>query len=121
MVVCEDNLSSLPWLAEWAAGMGVERISAQPLLQFGRGAQIKQKTLSKEQLCDLFLLLTELSQTYGPQGLRFALTFHTRRLLADHPALLTHATVIAVTVGSPRRSRDFIIREDGTVFPESPS
>jgi Fe-coproporphyrin III synthase len=120
MVVCEDNLASLPWLAEWAAGMGVERITAQPLLQFGRGAQIKQKTLSEEQLCDLFLRLSDLSQTYGPQGLRFALTFRTRRLLAEHPCAAYVCNGDRCHRGVAKEIKRLIIREDGTVFPESP-
>jgi Fe-coproporphyrin III synthase len=120
VVVCEDNLALLPWLTEWAAGMGVPRITAQPLLQFGRGAQIKQKRLSEEQLCDLFLQLSDLSQAYSSRGVRFALSFRTRRLLAEHPCAAYVCNGALCHRGVAQEIKRLVIREDGTVFPESP-
>jgi MoaA/NifB/PqqE/SkfB family radical SAM enzyme len=119
--ISQDNLASLPWLAEWAAGMGVERISAQPLLRLGRGSQIEDKKLTEEQLCDLFLLLSDLGHTYRSQGLRFALAYRTRRLLAEHPC----AAYVCDGAGCHRKVakeiKKLVIREDGTVLPESPT
>jgi len=119
--ICQDNLASLPWLAEWVVGMGVHRVILQPLLQLGRAVEIKERKLSEEQLCDLFLQLSDLAHTYRPQGLRFGLACRTRRLLADHPC----AAYVCKGTGCHRKVareiKKLVVREDGTVLPESPT
>lgn len=119
--ICQDNLAVLPWLAGWAAEMGVERVSAQPLLSLGRGSQIEVKQLTDEQLCDLYLMLSDLAQSYRSQGLHFALAYRTRRLLAEHPC----AAYVCDGAGCHRRVakeiKKLVIREDGTVLPETPA
>lgn len=119
--ICQDNLASLPWLAEWVAGMGVERVSVQPLLQLGRGSEIHDRKLSEEQLCDLFLQLSDLGYTYRSRGLRFSLAYRTRRFLLAHPcaAYVCNGTGCHRKVG--KEIKKLIIREDGTVLPEIPT
>ncbi len=119
--ICQDNMASLPWLAEWATRMGVERISVQPLLQLGRGSEIRDKKLSEEQLCDLFLQLSDLGHTFRSQGLRFGLFYRTRHFLLAHPC----AAYVCNGTGCHRRVakeiKRLIIREDGIVLPEIPT
>lgn len=119
--ICQDNMASLPWLAAWVAGMGVERISVQPLLQLGRGSEIHDKKLSEEQLCDLFLQLSDLGHTYRSRGLRFSLAYRTRHFLLAHPC----AAYVCNGTGCHRKVakeiKKLVIREDGTVLPEIPT
>jgi MoaA/NifB/PqqE/SkfB family radical SAM enzyme len=120
VVVREDNLALLPWLAKWAAEMGVKRITAQPLLNFGRGANIEQQKLSEEHLCDLFLQLSDLSHIYSTHGLAFSLTFRTKRFLTEHPCAAYVCNGTKCHRGVEKEIKKIVIREDGTVFPESP-
>jgi MoaA/NifB/PqqE/SkfB family radical SAM enzyme len=119
-VICRENLALLPWLARWAAGMGVARLTAQPLLQVGRGSAIKEMKLADEQLCDLALLLSDLAQTYGPQGLRMALAYRPRRFLAEHPCAAYVCNGEHCHRGVEKEIKKLVIREDGTVLPETP-
>jgi MoaA/NifB/PqqE/SkfB family radical SAM enzyme len=121
ITVCRDNLAYLPWLAEWAAKMGVEHVSVQPLLQLGRGSEIYEKKLSEEQLCDLFLQLSDLGHTYHSRGLRFSLAYRTRRFLLAHPcaAYVCNGTHCHRKVD--KEIKKLVIREDGTVLPEIPT
>jgi MoaA/NifB/PqqE/SkfB family radical SAM enzyme len=121
ITVCQDNMACLSWLAEWAAGMGVERVSVQPLLQLGRGSKIHNKKLSEEQLCDLFLQLSDLGHTYRSRGLRFSLAYRTRRFLLAHPcaAYVCNGTHCHRKVA--KEIKKLVIREDGTVLPEIPT
>lgn len=119
--ICQDNMALLPWLAEWAAGMGVGRLSVQPLLQLGRGSEIHCKKLVEEQLYDLFLQLSDLGYTYRSRGLRFSLAYRTRRFLLAHPC----AAYVCNGTGCHRKVtkeiKKLVIREDGTVLPEIPT
>jgi MoaA/NifB/PqqE/SkfB family radical SAM enzyme len=119
--ICRDNLASLPELAEWATEMGAERIIVQPLLRLGRGSEIDDKRLSEEQLCDLFLQLSDLGHTYRSRGLRFSLAYRTRRFLLAHPcaAYVCNGTRCHRKVA--REIKKLVIREDGTVLPEIPT
>jgi MoaA/NifB/PqqE/SkfB family radical SAM enzyme len=119
-VICRENQALLPWLAGWAAGMGVARLTAQPLLQFGRGSAIKEMKLSDEQLCDLALQVSDLAQTYGPQGLRMALAYRPRRFLAEHPCAAYVCNGEHCHRGVEKEIKKLVIREDGTVLPETP-
>jgi MoaA/NifB/PqqE/SkfB family radical SAM enzyme len=121
MTICRDNISWLPWLAQWASQMGVARISVQPLLKVGRGADIHDKKLSKEQLCDLFLQLSDLGHKYLSHGIRFSLAYRTRRFLLAHPcaAYVCNGTRCHRKVA--KEIKKLVIREDGTVLPEIPT
>jgi Fe-coproporphyrin III synthase len=121
VTICQDNLGCLRWLAEWAVAMGVERISVQPLQQIGRGAAIQQKKLSDEQMCDLFMLASDLGVAFRPRGLRFSLHYRSRSYLMAHPCaafvcngLLCHRKVT-------KEIKTLVIKEDGVVLPEIPS
>lgn len=119
--ICKDNVACLPWLAKWGSEMGVERISIQPLLQLGRGSEIHDKKLSEEQLCDLFLQLSDLGYAYSSRGLRFSLAYRTRHFLLAHPC----AAYVCNGTGCHRKVakeiKKLVIREDGTVLPEIPT
>ncbi len=120
MTVCQDNLSCLPWLAEWALGMGVDMMVVQPLLQLGRGAALAAQKLTPEQAAGLYVQLSDLGYAYRGRGLRFLLAgYRTRALLLAHPCaayvcngLTCHRQVI-------KEIKTLIVREDGTVLPES--
>lgn len=121
ITICQDNIVWLSWLAEWAAKMGVERISVQPLLQLGRGSKIRDKKLSEQQLCNLFLQLSDLGHTYRSRGLGFSLAYRTRNFLLAHPcaAYVCNGTRCHRKVA--KEIKKLIIREDGTVLPEIPT
>lgn len=120
-VICKDNLAMLPWLVEWAADMGVKSLTAQPLLQFGRGLDIKDKKLSQEQLCDLAIQLSDLAQTSEPQGLRLAMAYRPTRFLAEHPCAAYVCNGEHCHRGVKKEIKKIVIREDGTVLPETPT
>ena len=118
VTICQDNLSYLRGLAEWAAGMGVQRFSVQPLLKYGRGAEIEHKRLTADQLCKLFLELSDLGVAYRGRGLEFALSYHTKQLFLAHPC----AAYVCNGAGCHRKVRKeikrLVVRENGTVLPE---
>jgi MoaA/NifB/PqqE/SkfB family radical SAM enzyme len=116
--ICRDNLDTLPWLAEWAVGMGVERISVQPLQRLGRGSRIDEKKLSEEQVCDLFLQLSDLGHTYRSRGLTFSLAYRTRRFLLAHPCAAYVCNGASCHRKVDKEIKKLVIREDGTVLPE---
>lgn len=119
--ICQDNIGLLPWLAEWAAGMGVGRISVQPLLQLGRGSEIRFKKLLEEQLYDLFLQLSDLGYSYRPRGLRFSLAYRTRHFLLAHPCAAYVCNGTSCHRKVAKEIKKLIVREDGTVLPEIPT
>ncbi len=121
ITVCQDNIKYLPWLAEWAHEMGVDRISVQPLLQLGRGSDIKEKRLSDEQLCDLFLQLSDLRQKCDSKGLRFNMSYQSTKFLRTHPcaAYVCNGTHCHRKV--EKEIKKIVVREDGTVLPETPT
>jgi len=121
MTMCQDNIGYLHWVAEWAATMGVERISVQPLLQLGRGSEIYQKKLSKEQLCALFLMLSDLGHIYHSRGLRFSLAYRTRHLLLTHPCIAYVCNGAQCHRKLDKEIKKLVVREDGTVLPEIPT
>ncbi|AUB81374.1 hypothetical protein JZU54_02380 [bacterium] len=90
------------------------------MLHFGCGATIEQKRLSEEHLCDLFLQLCDLGQLYGTRGLSFSLTFRTKRFLTEHPCAAYVCNGARCHRGVAKEIKKLVIREDGTVFPESP-
>jgi len=121
ITICKDNIACLPWLADWAARMGVEHISVQPLLVLGRGSELHDKKLSKEKLCDLFLQLSDLGHIYRSRGLSFSLAYRTRRFLLAHPcaAYVYNGTRCHRKV--EKEIKKLVVREDGTVLPEIPT
>ena len=116
--ICRENMAWLPWLAKWAAEIGVERISVQPLWQLGRGSKIHAKKLTEEQLCDLFLRLSDLGHTYRSKGLRFSLAYRTRRFLLAHPCAAYVCNGARCHRKVAKEIKKLVIREDGTVLPE---
>jgi len=121
VTVCRDNLRYLPWVAEWGAKMGVERVSVQPLLQLGRGSELGDKKLSGEQMCDLFLRLSDLGNIYQSQGLRFSLAYRTRSFLLAHPCAAYVCNGAKCHRKVDREIKKLVIREDGTALPEIPT
>lgn len=119
--VCQDNLAWLPWMAEWASEMRVERISVQPLVQLGRGSNILDKKLSEEQLCDLFLQLSDLGHAHRSRGLRFSLAYRTRSFLLAHPCAAYVCDGTRCHRKVDKEIKKLVIREDGTVLPEIPT
>ncbi len=119
--LCQDNLKWLPWMAEWAAGMGVGGISVQPLVQLGRGSHIRNRKLTEQQLTDLFLQLSDLGYAYRPSGLRFSLSYRTHQFMLAHPcaAYVCDGTTCHRKVD--KEIKKIVIREDGTVLPEIPT
>ncbi len=117
----QDNMVWLPWLAEWAAEMGVEGISVQPLLQLGRGSDIHDKKLSQEQMCNLFLQLSDLGHAYRSRGLAFSLAYRSKHFLLVHPcaAYVCNGTHCHRKVA--KEIKKLVILEDGTVLPEIPT
>jgi MoaA/NifB/PqqE/SkfB family radical SAM enzyme len=121
VTICQDNLGCLPRLAEWALEMGIERISVQPLQQVGRGAVIRQKKLTGDQMCDLFMLASDLGYAYRQRGLRFSLNYRSKSYLLAHPcaAFVCNGTRCHRKVA--KEIKMLVIKEDGTVLPEIPT
>jgi MoaA/NifB/PqqE/SkfB family radical SAM enzyme len=119
--VNQDNLQHLHWLADFAKELGVERLSIQPLLLVGRGAEIRDKALTIEQMCDLFFQLSDFGHAYRPNGLKFSLAYRTKKFLTAHPC----AAYVCNGEGCHRKVskelKKLVIREDGTVLPEIPT
>ena len=121
VTICQDNLDCLPWLAEWAMQMGVKRISVQPLQQVGRGAEIRQRKLSEEQMRDLFIQLSDLGYAYRARGLRFSLSYRARSYLLAHPCAAYVCNGAQCHRRLSKEIKNLVIREDGTVLPEIPT
>jgi Fe-coproporphyrin III synthase len=118
VTICKENRGCLPWMAEWAAGLGVECISVQSLQQVGRGAGIAHRKLSEQQVCELFMQVSDLGYAYRSRGLRFTLAYRSRNYLADHPCAAYVCTGAKCHRGVNKEIKTLIIREDGTVLPE---
>jgi MoaA/NifB/PqqE/SkfB family radical SAM enzyme len=121
ITICKDNMTTLPWLADWSVENGVREISVQPLLKLGRGNNIRSKALSDEQLCDLFLQISDLGYRYESLGLRFRLSHRTRRFLLEHPCAAYICLGQACHRGVQKEIKKLVVREDGTVLPEIPT
>jgi MoaA/NifB/PqqE/SkfB family radical SAM enzyme len=119
MTVSRDNLSYLTWLAEWAVKMGVKRLNVQPLLNYGRGANIRDRQLSAEQMCDLFLLLSDLGVAYRSKGLELGLSsYRTKAFLTAHPCAAYVCNGAQCHRKLSKEIKKLVIREDGMVLPE---
>jgi len=121
VTICQDNLGCLPWLAEWAIEKGVERISVQPLQKVGRGARIAHKKLTEDQMCELFVRLSDLGYAYRPRGLRFSLQYRARNYLLAHPCAAFVCNGERCHRQVAKEIKTLVIREDGAVLPEIPS
>jgi MoaA/NifB/PqqE/SkfB family radical SAM enzyme len=119
--VCQDNLGWLPWVAKWAASMGAEGISVQPLVQLGRGSDIRNRKLTERQLTDLYLQLSDLGYAYRPRGLRFSLSYRTHHFLLAHPCAAYVCDGSTCHRKVDKEIKKIVIREDGTVLPEIPT
>lgn len=119
--ICRDNLQVLPWLANWAAAHGVSRVSVQPLQRLGRGAAIEDRLLTEDEMCSLYLTLSDLACAHRANGLRFTLAYRARDYLIEHPC----AAYVCNGEGCHRRVKKeiktLIVREDGAVLPEIPT
>lgn len=121
VTICQDNLGCLPRLAEWALEMGVDEINVQPLQHVGRGAEIRQKKLSDEQMCELFMLLSDLGHAYRPRGLRFRLHYRSTSYLLAHPCAAFVCNGAQCHRKVTKEIKTLVIKEDGTVLPEIPT
>jgi hypothetical protein len=93
----------------------------QPLLQLGRGSDIHDKKLSQEQMCNLFLQLSDLGHAYRSRGLAFSLAYRSKHFLLVHPcaAYVCNGTHCHRKVA--KEIKKLVILEDGTVLPEIPT
>ena len=119
-VICKDNLDMLPWLVRWAAKKGVQSLTAQPLLNLGRCSDIKDKTLTQDQLCDLAIQLSDFAQTFEPRGLQLAMAYRPKRFLEEHPCAAYVCNGEHCHRGVEKEIKKIVIREDGMVLPETP-
>jgi MoaA/NifB/PqqE/SkfB family radical SAM enzyme len=101
--------------------LGVGRISIQPLQRLGRGARIGNKQLSEDQMCELFVRLSDLGYAYGARGLRFSLYYHARDYLLEHPCAAYVCNGERCHRHVAKEIKTLIVREDGTVLPEIPT
>lgn len=118
VTISRSNLSCLSWLADWAADLGVECLNVQPLQQLGRGRNIAQEKLSEEQICALFMQVSDLGYAYGTRGLRFRLAYRARTYLLQHPCAAYVCNGEKCHRGITKEIKTLIVREDGTVLPE---
>jgi len=116
--VCQDNLIHLPWVAEWAAAMGIEEIFIQPLLQLGRASRIADKKLSQRQVYDLYFLLSDLAGSRQSGGIGFKIAYRKRDFLIEHPCAAYICDGSKCHRKAAKEIKTLIIREDGTVLPE---
>jgi MoaA/NifB/PqqE/SkfB family radical SAM enzyme len=121
VTICQENLGCLPRLAHWALEMGIGRISVQPLQQAGRGADIREKRLTDEQMYDLFMLVSDLGYAYRPWGLRFSLNYRSRSYLLAHPCAAFVCNGMQCHRKVKKEIKTLVIKEDGTVLPEIPT
>lgn len=119
--VCQDNLQLIPWIVKWAINMSIKHITLQPLLQFGRGFNIRDKKLFDSQLCDLFMLLSDINYRYQSKALEFTLAYQTRRFLLAHPCAAYACNGSKCHRKITNEIKKLIIREDGTILPEIPT
>jgi MoaA/NifB/PqqE/SkfB family radical SAM enzyme len=118
MTICQDNLTYLPWLAEWASGIGVKNVSIQPLTQLGRASKIQDKKLSENQMCSMFFQLSDLGYIYRLKGVNFTLNYRSRDFLLEHPCAAHVCNGSKCHRKVEKEIKKLIIREDGTVLPE---
>jgi MoaA/NifB/PqqE/SkfB family radical SAM enzyme len=119
--VGQDNLALLPWLVNWAADIGAAHLSVQPLLEVGRGAQIADRKLTEQQLCDLFLQLSDLGYAYRSRGLELKLAYRSRRQLLEHPCAAYLCNGSRCHRKVEKEIKTVVIQPDGTVLPEIPT
>jgi MoaA/NifB/PqqE/SkfB family radical SAM enzyme len=116
--ICQDNLALLPWLVDWAANMGAERLSVQPLLEVGRGTQIANRKLTEQQMCDLFLHMSDLGYACRSRGFELKLAYRSRRQLLAHPCAAYVCNGARCHRKVEKEIKTVVIRPDGTVLPE---
>ncbi len=116
--ITRDNIGYLPWLADWASGTGVERLCVQPLLALGRGADIRERQLSSDQLCLLYLQLSDMGHHYRGRGLVVSMAYRTLEFLREHPCAAYLCESVHCHRGIAKEIKKLIVREDGVVFPE---
>lgn len=119
--ISDANVDSLSWLARWAHDHGVQELSLQPLMLVGRGARLQNHSLNSKQLCELFLKLSDLGHAYRNRGLKFSLSYHTRKFLLAHPCAAFLCDANRCHRHVEREIKKLILREDGTVLPEVPT
>jgi hypothetical protein len=107
----------LEHIAEWSATVGAVELRIQPLLSLGRGIAIASQRLSSQQLNELVIQLSDISNRYR-RALKCGMIGVTRRMLVAHPCAAYVCNGLGCHRRVAREIKKIVIREDGTVFPE---
>lgn len=116
--ITQRNLHMVPQLVDLAMEHGARTFRAQPLLKLGRGEKIGEDRLTAEQLDFLIIMVSDLANRHKPQ-LHCSIIGQSRRFMQAHPC----AAYVCNGGGCHRRVekeiKKIVVREDGTVLPES--
>jgi Fe-coproporphyrin III synthase len=117
----QDNIESLEYLFDWAAGIGASQFLAQPLLDLGRGSNIASRCLSILQLNQLILSLSDLANRQGSGQMTCQVVGAKKKFLLEHPCGAFVCNGASCHRGLDREIKKLVVREDGTVLPEVPT
>jgi MoaA/NifB/PqqE/SkfB family radical SAM enzyme len=115
--ISQSNLHMLEHIAEWSATVGAVELRIQPLLSLGRGIAIANQRLSSQQLNELVIQLSDISNRYR-RSLKCGMIGVTRRMLVAHPCAAYVCNGLGCHRRVAREIKKIVIREDGTVLPE---
>jgi Fe-coproporphyrin III synthase len=115
--ISQSNLRMLERIAEWSTTIGAAELRVQPLLSLGRGVDIASQRLSSQQLNELVIQLSDISNRYR-RVLKCGMIGVTRRLLITHPCAAYVCNGLGCHRRVAREIKKIVVREDGTVLPE---
>jgi hypothetical protein len=87
----------------------------------GRGANIQKIRLSQEQMCELFLSLSDLGYRYRERHIHFGLAYRSKNYLMAHPCAAYVCNGEQCHRQVKKEIKTLVIREDGVVLPEVPT
>ena len=115
--ITQDNLHSLPALADFAVACAAGTLRVQPLLRLGRGVEIADRRLTPVQVDRLVLELSDLAARHRPV-LHCSIIGQSLRLLQAHPCAAYVCNGLGCHRRIAREIKKIVVREDGTILPE---
>lgn len=120
-IVCSisrENVGQFDRIAEWARRAGATSLLVQPLLDLGRGATIRDRRLTSEQLNQLILKTSDIANV-GEGRIPASIVGSSKRFLLAHPCAAYVCNGGGRHRGVKAEIRKVVVREDGTILPEA--
>jgi MoaA/NifB/PqqE/SkfB family radical SAM enzyme len=116
--ISRENFDQFDEIAAWALEAGARKLLVQPLLDLGRGSEIKSQQLTSEQL-NILILKTSDAGNASQGRMATSIIGGSKRFLLAHPCAAYVCNGGGCHRGVSAEIKKVVVREDGTILPEA--